>query len=117
MLLDQTLGKALFSEVKAAVFDVYGALCHIADAGPAYRKLLSTSVERGRSPRADGCARAMTSDVGLAAAAELLGMALPIQILRRPKDDLAVELASVRLFKDASPAIVAFKRRGLRIGL
>lgn len=59
----------------------------------------------------------MSVNVGLAEAAELLGMTLPGDVLQELTADLTAELASISLFDDVIPAIRSLKKRGLRIGL
>ncbi len=107
----------LFFGVQAVAFDVYGTLVHIGDPRRPYRRLLSALNEMGRAPRTDDGARVMSADVGLAEAAQLLGMTLSSDLLRELTADLDAELASVSLFEDAIPAIQLLKDRGLRIGL
>ena len=59
----------------------------------------------------------MSVDVGLAEAADLLGVTLPGDVLEELTAALDAELASISLFEDAIPAIRWLKDRGLRIGL
>ncbi len=106
-----------FSDVKAVAFDVFGTLVYIKDPRRPYRRLLSTLAEIGRPPRADDAARMMSSDLGLAEAAELLGSALPIDVLHELQSDLDAELSSVSLFEDVIPALRSLKTRGIRVGL
>ncbi|MDM0119009.1 HAD family hydrolase [Variovorax arabinosiphilus] len=109
--------KKQFFGVKAVAFDVYGTLVHIGDPRRPYRRLLSELNTLGRAPRTDNGARIMKLDVGLAEAAELLGMTLPGDVLQELTVDLSAELASIRLFEDAIPAIRLLQSRGLPIGL
>lgn len=106
-----------FFGVKAVAFDVYGTLVHIGDPRRPYRRLLSTLNDMGRAPREDDGARMMSAHVGLAEAAELLGMALPDDVLQELTVDLNAELRSISLFEDTIPAIRSLQNRGLRIGL
>lgn len=106
-----------FFGVKAVAFDVYGTLVHIRDPRRPYRRLLSALTGMGRAPREDDGARMMSVDVGLAEAAEVLGMTLSGEVLQELTVDLNAELASISLFEDAIPAIRGLKDRGLRIGL
>ncbi|MGJ7523910.1 HAD family hydrolase [Variovorax sp. LT1P1] len=106
-----------FHGVKAVAFDVYGTLVQITSPRRPYKTLLSRLSDRGRAPQPDDGARVMSSDVGLAEVAELLGMPLAEDDLEPLRADLAAELASVRLFDDALPTIVALQRRGIRVGL
>lgn len=112
-----TNSETQFYGIKAVAFDVYGTLVHFTDPRRPYKTLLSTLSDLGRTPRASDGARVMSSDVGLAAAAELLGMKLPSDVLQALIADLEAELASVRLFDDALPTIAALQRRGIRVGL
>ena len=98
-------------------FDVYGTLVHIGDPRRPYRRLLSALNDMGRAPRKDDGARLMSTDVGLAEAAEMLGMTLPGDVLQELTVDLNAELASIGLFEDAIPAIRLLKDRGFCIGL
>lgn len=106
-----------FFGVKAVAFDVYGALVHVGDPRRPYRRLLSALNDMGRAPREDDGARMLSVHVGLAEAADLLGMTLPGDVLEELTADLNAELASISLFEDAMPAIRLLKDRGLRIGL
>ena len=109
--------KRELSGIKAVAFDVYGTLVQIKDPRRPYRRLLSTLSDMGRPPRVDDGARVMSADVGLAEAAELLGMVLPSDVLGELQADLDAELASVSLFEDVLPAIRSLKARGIRVGL
>lgn len=106
-----------FFGVKAVAFDVYGTLVHIGDPRRPYRRMLSALNDMGRAPSEHDGARIMSVDVGLAEAAELLGMTLPGDVLQELTVDLSAELASISLFEDAIPAIRLLKDRGIRIGL
>ncbi|MDM0122581.1 HAD family hydrolase [Variovorax arabinosiphilus] len=109
--------KREFSGIKAVAFDVYGTLVQIKDPRRPYRRLLSTLSDMGRPPRADDGARVMSADVGLAEAAELLGMVLPSDVLGKLQADLDAELASVSLFEDVLPAIRWLRACGIRVGV
>lgn len=109
--------KTELSGITAVAFDVYGTLVQIKDLRRPYRKLLSTLSDMGRQPRADDGARVMSADVGLAEAAELLGMVLPSDVLDELQADLDAELASVSLFEDVLPAIRWLKACGIRVGV
>lgn len=106
-----------FFGVKAVAFDVYGTLVQIGDPRRPYRRLLSALNGMGRALREDDGARMMSVDVGLAEAAELLGMTLSSDVLQELTVDLNAELASIRLFEDVIPAIRLLKDCGFRIGL
>jgi hypothetical protein len=90
-----------FFGIKALAFDVYGTLVHIGDPRRPYRRLLSALNQMGRAPREDDGARMMSTDVGLAEAAELLGMTLPGDV-QELTVDLSAELASISLFEDVN---------------
>ncbi|MCU4121002.1 HAD family hydrolase [Variovorax sp. N23] len=109
--------KRELSGIKAVAFDVYGTLVQIKDPRRPYRRLLSTLSDMGRPPRVDDGARVMSADVGLAEAAELLGMVLPSDVLGELQAGLDAELASVSLFEDVLPTIRSLKARGIRVGL
>lgn len=59
----------------------------------------------------------MSTPVTLAGTSTFLGMPLPHEALVSLEEDLVAELASIRLFDDALPAIETLRASGVRIGL
>lgn len=103
--------------IKAVAFDVYGTLVRIEDPRRPYRKLLALLQKMGRAPRSNDGALLMSTPVTLSETSALLGMPLSADALVSLEDDLAAELASIRLFGDALPAIEALRDSGVRIAL
>lgn len=107
----------LAPDLQAVVFDAYGTLAHIKERRHPFKKLLCYGQQMGRAPRPDDAATIMTHRVGLLAAAQRLGIALPPPVYRELATDLAAELNSVTLFDDVNATLTELKSRGLKIAL
>lgn len=103
--------------VKAVLFDAYGTLVEIRDKRAPFRQLLRIGEQQGRLVRPQDAATLMSSPLGLRDAAQLLGIRLAKDELARLESDLQAEIASIRLFDDAAPALRTLQERGFRIGL
>lgn len=103
--------------IKAIAFDAFGTLLQIGDRRGPYRRLQGLLQTHGRRPAPDDAVTMMTLDVGLSGLSMHFGCDLPASALAGPEHDLLLELASIRLFRDAAPAIHDLRRAGYRVGV
>lgn len=101
----------------AVIFDLFGTVLEIQDRKNPYRRLLRMGAEQGRSASPGDMRQIMTLSGGLREAAAILGITLSPRALTELQDALKVELASIRIFDDASVAIDLLRANGVKIAV
>ena len=112
-----TQSTPLLTCIEAVVFDVYGTIVEIQDKRSPYKKLLQLLAQKGRPHQKDDGARLMSMPAGLAEIAQLLGYALSEQELAPIVEDLSLEIASLRLYPDTTPTLLALQEAGLKLAV
>jgi HAD superfamily hydrolase (TIGR01509 family) len=108
---------ALPNTVRAIVFDVYGTLAEIGVKRAPFRRLLRLGEQKGRKIMLEDAARLMSAPIGLHDAARRMGIALAADELASLEADLRAEIASLRLFPDTVPTLLALRERGIKLAL
>jgi len=103
--------------LKAVVFDAFGTLVHIEKRRSPFRSLMRWARKHGRDPQPDDAARIMSGPIDLRAAACLLGLEPPGELLAQWDADLETELASVQLYPDSLEAIQRLQQAGYQVAL
>ncbi|MGS6472834.1 HAD family hydrolase [Pseudomonas aeruginosa] len=103
--------------VRGIVFDAFGTLLRIGHRRQPFLQLMKLARAAGRRPRTDDARQLMVENLGLAAAAEHFQVPLQSRQLAELEQDLFQELASVRLYPDALPAIERLQGAGLRVAV
>ena len=98
--------------VRAVLFDAYGTLCQIADPRRPYQQLSRRVTNRVLFTKA-----VMTQPLTLRQAAYRAVAQVSEAELNRLEQDLALELASIRLFPEVVEVLSALKARGYRLGV
>lgn len=102
--------------IKAVVFDVYGTLAYISQVTNPYSQLIRLS-STGCSNAANYRRTIMTNPGFIECAANNLGIPATIDDIRRIKNLLDKEVASVELYEDAVGNLLNLKSKGMKIGL
>ncbi len=103
--------------IDAIVFDVYGTLVEITNKRAPFRQLLRLGERQGRRTTPDDAALLMSAPLGLRDAARHMDIALADDELAHLEDELRTEIASLRLFPDTAPALLALRERGIKLAL
>lgn len=103
--------------IKAVVFDVFGTMAEIGEKRRPYARVLDLLATQGRWRDWTDPGRIMTSNVGLAGVAPMLGKSLPADELAEIELDLYAELATIHLFPEVAATLKALRDAGYKIGL
>lgn len=104
-------------DVKAVVFDVFGTLAKIEVKRRPYVRLMEMLRAAGRAPKEDDGARLMSTNVGLAGAAELFGVDLPATEIASLELELYAELSTIGFYPEATNTLIKLRNSGFKIGL
>ncbi|GAA4499324.1 HAD family hydrolase [Pseudaeromonas paramecii] len=99
-------------EIKAILFDAYGTLCHMEVRRRPYRQLARQVLDPIGFTKA-----VMTQPLGLMDAAHRGGLSLTPEQLAPLAQDLADELAGVRLYAEVSAVLGQLRAQGYRLGV
>ncbi|MCD8548365.1 MAG: HAD family hydrolase [Aeromonadaceae bacterium] len=99
-------------EIKAIMFDAYGTLCHMTVRRRPYRQLARQVADPIGFTKA-----VMTQPLGLIEAAHRGGLSLTPVDLAPLAQDLADELAGVRLYAEVPAVLAQLRAQGYRLGV
>ncbi|WP_313326071.1 HAD family hydrolase [Pseudomonas qingdaonensis] len=103
--------------ITAVLFDAFGTLVSIHRPTHPFRQLLQEGRRQGRKPHQDDVRSIMTQRPSLAEAASAFGISVTSASLARLERCLEEELASIKPFLDALPAVEALQGAGVRVGV
>lgn len=101
---------------RAVLLDVFGTTLRIKSGVHPYRQLLVEGRRNGRRPHCDDARRLMVLNVGLAEAADKLGITIAAQRLREIEQSLEREIESIEPFPDAVEAIALLQSHQIKVG-
>lgn len=104
-------------DVQAVVFDAFGTLVRIGTRLGPYRALQKVMADYGRPIQPDDAVMMMTAETGLAGIVQRCGVTVPVSELAPIEENLYRELSTIRLFDDATAAVMRARRRGLKIAI
>lgn len=102
----------LETPVRAVLFDAFGSLCQISNPRRPYQQLSRRVTNRVLFTKA-----VMTQPLTLRQAAHRAAAEISETELRRLEQELALELASIRLFPEVIEVLSTLKARGYRLGI
>ena len=105
------------SYIHAVVFDAFGTLVEIGDFKRPFGRLLKWIREHHKEVAYDEARWLMSQSLDLRGVIEASGVEFPNDFFRKLEDDLAAELASITLFSDSLPTLIALQARGIKIGI
>ena len=104
------------NDIKAVAFDLFGTLVEIVHKNNPYGRVLD-ALDLSAQERVDARRRLMCEPVLLSQVGEVLGRPVPSDVLIGAEQALYEELASVRLFHDAGPTLLALRDTGFKIAI
>lgn len=99
----------------AVIFDLFGTLLEIRNRQNPYRQLLRIGAMQGRPASPNDLRLLMALNGGLRDAADAFGIGLSSAQLAGLERMLELELASIRPFDDAMPAIGLLQKQGIKV--
>lgn len=105
------------SAIRVVIFDLFGTLVRIHDKRAPFRQLIQIGESHGRKPSSRDARVIMGQPVGLAEAADFLGIILTDVERERLRSDLRAELSSITPFADAISALQELKDRGFKLAV
>ncbi|WP_296951396.1 HAD family hydrolase [uncultured Massilia sp.] len=103
--------------IHAIVFDVYGTLAEITQKRAPFRQLLRLGEQQSRVITANDAATLMSTPLTLREAAQHMAISLKPEELAHLEADLRIEIASLRLFPDTTPTLLALRDRNIKLAL
>ncbi|WP_020191792.1 HAD family hydrolase [Pseudomonas putida] len=104
-------------KIAATVFDAFGTLVEIRRPTHPYRQLLREGKRQGRQARENDIRTIMTRPMGLAEAADYLGIRVAPSRLRELEGCLEREVESICRFPEALEAIEMLRTAGVSLGV
>ncbi|UVL43867.1 HAD family hydrolase [Pseudomonas moraviensis] len=101
--------------IAAVIFDVFGTLLEIRNRQNPYRQLLRIGAKQGRRASPNDLRLIMALNGGLRDAADAFGISLSSAELASLECMLELELASIRPFDDAMPAIELLQKQEIKV--
>ncbi|EJO5753567.1 HAD family hydrolase [Salmonella enterica] len=101
------------AQTNLVIFDLFGTLIKYGERHHPFRQVLKWARENGRCPEPDDARRLMTVDGKLTELVAALGISAPDWLLEQAQLQIQEELASLTLYDDVAPTLVALTARNI----